>query len=178
MKAIVLAALMATMYFAAMTAAFLFARPETLKARLMVLLFGGTLPLGVALHYLTPFDLGFLPATWCESDTLLDLMFFLFIYCATFFGFILQLYNLADRGFSLRIVMDIDQAPDSSMTVDQVMTSYSAGRGIGWMYQKRIDDLARLELISINGSIAAATPPGERLARRFLKLRRFLRIAE
>ena len=169
---------MATMYFAAMKVAFLFTRPETLKARLMVLLFGGTLPLGAVLHYLTPFDLGFLPATWCESDAVLDLAFFLFIYFATFFGFILQLYNLADRGFSLRIVMDIDQAPDGSMTVDQVMSSYSAGRGIGWMYQKRLDDLARLELIGVSGGIAAATPSGKRVASRFLKLRRFLRIAE
>ena len=87
MKAIVLAALMAMAYLVAITLAFVLARPETLKARLMLFVFGGTLPLGVALHYLTPSDLGFLPVGWYESDTLLDLAFFLFVYSATFFGF-------------------------------------------------------------------------------------------
>ena len=176
MKAIVLAAVMAIFYFVAITTAFLLASPDIRKARLMVLLFGSSLPLAAALHYLTPADLGFLPASWCESDRLMDLAFFLFIYSATFFGFILQLYNLADRGFSLRIVIDIDQSLERYMTIDQVMTSYSAGRGIGWMYQKRIDDLAKLELIRVNGGIAAITPSGQRVASRFFRLRRFLRI--
>ena len=178
MKAIVLAAAMCAMYFAAMTVAFLFTRPETLRARLMLLLFSCTLPLGAAIHYLTPYDLGVLPSIWCEADTMLDLAFFLFIYTAAFFGFILQLYNLADRGFSLRIVIDIDHAPDRHMTVDQIMNSYSAGQGISWMYQKRIDDLARLDLIRIEAGIAETTPSGRRVASRFAWLRRFLRVAD
>ena len=74
--------------------------------------------------------------------------------------------------------MDIDQAPDGYMTVNQVMVSYSSGRGIDWMYQKRIDDLARLELIGIKGGVARTTPSGKRVALRFLWLRRLLRIAE
>lgn len=178
MKAIILAAAMCAMYFAAMTFAFLFTRPETLRARLMLLLFAFTLPVGVAIHYLTPSDLGFLPYRWCEPDTMLDLAFFLFLYTAVFFGFILQLYNLADRGFSLRIVIDIDRSPDRYMTVEQIMTSYSAGQGISWMYQKRMDDLARLDLIRIGAGMAEATPAGRRVASRFTWLRRFLRVAD
>jgi hypothetical protein len=178
MKAVVLATAMSAIYLGAMTVAFLFARPETLKARLMILMFLSTLPIGVALHYFTPFDLGFLQAQWCEQNRILDLAFFFFIYTAAFFGFILQLYNLADRGFSLRIVIDIDETPSRWMTVDDVMALYSAGRGIQWMYQKRIDDMAALELIRIKAGIVEPTASGRRLAARFAWLRRFLRVVE
>src|SRR5947207_4205541 len=146
-KAVLLAAAMCVMYIVAVTAGFYLARPEALRARFMVILFLWTVPLGLAIHLMTPGDLGFLPAAWCEPNHFVDRMFFLFMYAAAFFGFILQLYNLADRGFSLRIVIDIDESPAGCMTIDQVMDSYSAGQGITWMYQKRLDDLIRLKLI-------------------------------
>lgn len=152
------------------------ARRESLKARLILLVFFCTLPLGLAIHSLTPGDLGFLPARWCETDTILDLAFFVFLYTATFFGFILQLYNLADRGFSLRIVMDIDRSPNGCMTVDDVMNEYSEGKGIVWMYQKRIEDLTRLKFVELTTTDVRATVAGRRVAGRFAWLRRFLRV--
>lgn len=142
----------------------------------MLRLFLITLPAGAFIYYLTPDDLGFLPAQWCETGQVLGLGFFLFLYSAAFFGGLLQLYNLADRGFSLRIVIDIDRSSTGYMTAAEVVSSYSSGRGIGWMYQKRIDDLIRLNLIGVDNGMASPTASGRGMASRFSWLRRFLRV--
>jgi hypothetical protein len=174
MKAVILAALMCVLYLVALTVGFRLSRGNTLRAQFMMRLFALTLPFGAAIHYLTPADLGFIPTPWHEPNQTLNLALFLFLYSATFLGGVLQLYNLADRGFSLRIVIDIDKSPDGYMTVDQVMKSYGAGSGIGWMYQKRIDDLTRLKFIEVRDGTIVATPAGRRVAARFSWLRRFL----
>jgi len=176
-KAVFLAATLAIAYLIAITVAFRFLSYETLRARFMLLLFLFTLPVGAAIHYATPDNLGFLPAQWCETRRILDLGAFIFFYSACFFGGILQLYNLADRGFSLRIVIDIDRSRTGSLSAGEVMSSYSAGRGIRWMYQKRIDDLIRLRLISLDNDVVTPTASGSRVASRFLWMRRFLQIA-
>jgi hypothetical protein len=168
---------MSVAYLILLTAGFRFFVRQGLRARFMLRLFLITLPAGVAIHYLTPDDLGFLPLRWCKTGHGLDLWFFLFLYSACFFGGLLQLYNLADRGFSLRIVIDIDESPSGEMTVDEVVNEYSSGRGIVWMYRKRLDDLLRLELIALDGDIVSPTPAGSRVASRFFRMRRFLNIA-
>jgi hypothetical protein len=176
-KAVFLAAAMTIAYLLALTVGFRLLPAETLRARFMVRLFLLTLPASVAIHYVTPDNLGFLPVHWYETGYGVDLWFFLFLYSACFFGGLLQLYNLADRGFSLRIVIDIDNSPTGYMTVDEVVDSYSSGRGIEWMYQKRIDDLARLNLIAVDKGMVSPTLSGSRMASRFSWLRRFLKVA-
>lgn len=162
-------------YLACVTVVFRCARPDMLRAAFMVRLFLASALVGIGAHLLTPANLWFLPSQLAESRVAVDLVLFLFLYAATFFGGILQLYNLADRGFSLRIAIEIDKAPQGS-TVDEIMTSYSDGRGIRWMYQKRLDDMVRLNLISMKGEVALATESGKRVAARFRALRQFLRV--
>ena len=83
----------------------------------------------LAIAYLsTPASLGILPSSFLIPIPTLELAFCLFLYAAGFFGGVLQLYNLADRGFSLRILIDILHAPSRTMTLDEVMTGYSGGR--------------------------------------------------
>ena len=96
------------------------------------------------------------------------------MWTAAFFGGILQLYNLADRGFSLRIVMDIDSSKRRALTLDEILRAYGAGRGIDWMYQKRLDDLVRHRLACIENHSVRNRPRGHRLAVAFGWLRRFL----
>jgi hypothetical protein len=142
----------------------------------MVRFFLATLPAGALAYYFSPRDLWFIPTRWLEPNELVDFGFWLLLYVAAFFGGILQIYNLADRGFSLRIAIDIDQSPAGVMTADDLLNSYSQGKGIVWMYQKRIDDLIRLKLIEITGEIVEATPRGRSVAARFAWLRRFLQV--
>jgi hypothetical protein len=106
-----------------------------------------------------------------------DLAFAVFLYSVGFFGGILQLYNLADRGFSLRILIDILEAPSQSLSLDDVMRSYSAGRGIDWMYAKRLEDMQSAGLAKVEGECLVLTPKGQRVAKLFTWLQEFARVA-
>jgi hypothetical protein len=175
-KAVLLATAMSAMYLVLVTVGFRMSRPGIRRARFMVRLFWATLAITAALYFATPSDLGFIPGSWLEKNKALEFCFLLFLLSACFFGGILQLYSLADRGFSLRIAIEVDSSPTGSMTVDEVIRSYSAGRGLNWMYQKRVEDMARLNLIHENQNTIGATPAGVKVGERFAKLRRFLRV--
>jgi hypothetical protein len=105
----------------------------------MLIAFLSVLPVLLAVHLLTPPDLGFLPAKLVMPMAWIDIAFAEFLYSVGFFGEILQLYNLTDRGFSLRILIDILEAPCGTTRLDDVMQGYGAGRGIAWMYAKRLE---------------------------------------
>jgi hypothetical protein len=167
---------MCFVYLAVMSLGLRLSGPEVLRARRLFRLFLLTLPLCALMYWVTPADLGIIPDPWLEANQLVEFGLMLFLYSAAFLGGILQLYNLADRGFSLRIAMDIHRSPCGCMTADDVVSSYSAGKGIVWMYQKRIDDLIRLNLAEVRDGTVTATAAGRRVAERFSWLRRFLRV--
>jgi hypothetical protein len=175
MKAILIAALAELLLFSCVSV-FLRSGVTSRRARSMLIAFLSMLPLLLVAHLLTPPDLGFLPAA-LVMPIVVDLMFAVFLYGVGFFGGILQLYNLADRGFSLRILIDILEAPSQAMRLDDVMHGYSAGRGIAWMYAKRLEDMQSAGLARIEGGSLVLTPKGERVARLFTWLQEFARVA-
>jgi hypothetical protein len=144
------------------------------RAGFMVSVWLLTVPAFVTLHYVTPADLGFLPASMTEPWPVADLLLGVIAYAAVFFGGILQLYNLADRGLSLRVLIDLTTS--GPMTVDEMVKAYSAGRGMRWMYAKRMEGLIDHDLVRQNGERVALTPSGRRAAVIFARLQRILRI--
>lgn len=120
----------------------------------------------------TPDDLGFLPANLLAEPRWADLAATVFYFSAAFFGGILQLYNLADRGFSLRILVDLMDAPEPG-DAGQLASGYSRGQGLGWMYRKRIDDLLAGGFVARSAANLALTPKGAAAAAFFARLRRF-----
>jgi len=136
------------------------------------------LPVLAIVHLLTPASLGILPPSLQIPIPAIDFLFCLFLYVAGFFGGVLQLYNLADRGFSLRILIDILHAPSHAMTLDEVMTGYSDGRGIAWMYGKRIEGMTATGLTQADGGKLLLTARGRFVARVFSRLRSFARVDE
>jgi hypothetical protein len=146
------------------------------RARSMLIAFITVLPALLAIHLLTPPDLGFLHAEYAMAPAGIDIGFAVFLYSAGFFGGILQLYNLAERGFSLRILIDILEAPSEAIGLDDVMTGYSAGRGVAWMYAKRLDDLQSAGLARVEGQCLVLTPKGQRVAKLFMWLHEFARV--
>jgi hypothetical protein len=146
------------------------------RARLMIVAFLCVLPVALAVHLLTPPDLGFLAAGFVMPIAWVDVTFAVFLYNVGFFGGLLQLYNLADRGFSLRILIDILETPSQTTRLDDVMQHYGAGRGIAWMYAKRLEDMQREGLARVVGERLVLTPKGERLARLFMWLQEFARV--
>jgi hypothetical protein len=176
MKAILLAALAELLLFACISALLRFGVTSR-RARSMLIAFLSVLPLLLVAHLVTPPDLGFLPAALAMPIVWIDIAFALFLYSVGFFGGILQLYNLADRGFSLRILIDILEAPSQEMRLDDVMQGYSAGRGIAWMYAKRLEDLQSAGLAKVEGESLVLTPKGQRVAKLFTWLQEFARVA-
>ncbi len=142
------------------------------RAKVMTILFMASVPLFAAVFILTPSDLGFLPAWLLEPIFLVDLIFGLFLYTAAYAGGILQLYNLADRGFSLRIVLDVVRSP-AGLTLDEIALAYSDGQGLRWMYAKRVADLVGARLCVLDQNNLKNLPRGTRLARLFRTLRNF-----
>jgi hypothetical protein len=176
MKAILIAALAELLLFACVSAS-LRSDVTRQRARSILIAFLALLPVLLAAHLLTPSDFGFLPAELVMPIAWIDLAFAVFLYSVGFFGGILQLYNLADRGFSLRILIDILEAPLGAMRLDDVMQGYSAGRGIAWMYAKRLEDMQSAGLAKVEGASLVLTPKGQRVAKLFTWLQEFARVA-
>ncbi len=175
MKAIILASAMTVVLLVAATFCFRW-YPTIYRARQMLIVYLTCLPALVVVWFATPDNLGFLNRSLLVEPAWLDLATATFFFSAGFFGGTLQLYNLCDRGFSLRILIDILESPTERADVDYLMAHYSGGRGITWMYHKRIDDLvAGVFVRRIDGSFELAAK-GRMFADLFLQVRWFLRI--
>jgi hypothetical protein len=177
MKAIILATCFFLAYGLVITVLFRVAKPAS-RALWMLRLYLIFLVLLLSVHTGTPPDLGFLPTALVERYPVVDLVYAAFVFSASFFGGWLQLYNLADRGLSLRIL--IDAGEDSAGRIDEnsIIQRYSNGNGIAWMYQKRLDDLVRLALIRVDDSRATITKKGIRYAKLSVWSRKFLGISQ
>jgi hypothetical protein len=170
MKAILLALLGTVVYLGLVTLVLRVASTQR-RAAALLYLFLGTLPVVLAIHVLTPPSFGILPPDFMEASPWIDRAFGLYLYTAAFFGGSLQLYNLAERGFSLRVLIDVLESPTGAMTKEQALRRYGGGRGIGWMYQKRLDGLREQRLIDPQAARLKMTPRGERTAGVFRSLR-------
>ena len=126
MKAVLLAAAALLLLFGLITFRLRFASTPK-RAKEMLRLFVIVLPFLSITHVITPLDLYFLRSPWVQSAVWVDFAFMNFLYFAGFFGGVLQLYNLADRGFSLRILIDILDSRGSSLTTEDIMDSYGGG---------------------------------------------------
>jgi hypothetical protein len=175
MKAIIIAAVVIMAVAITITVRFR-CITEAGRAETMVKIFLWYVPVLVLAWRLTPDDLGFLPRTMLAEPPWFDLTACFFFYTAAFGGGLLQLYNLADRGLSLRILAELQAAAGHSMTVDEIAERYSDGKGLAWMYDKRLDGLIRYHLVIVEGAEISLTARGWLLAARLAQLRRFLRL--
>ena len=165
---------MCALYLLMVSVAFRAARTNIRTAAFLTRLFLLSLPVAGGLYWITPDNLGFLPASLIENPAV-ELVFLLFTYSSLFFGGMLQVYGLADRGFSLRISIDIDKA-GGCMTVPEVIKDYSMGKGTHWMYKKRVDGLLALKLTELHGDQMVIRPEGRRIAAPLHWIRAFLRV--
>jgi hypothetical protein len=146
------------------------------RAAAMLYVFLATVPLYIAAYSMTPADLGWLPDRLVEQRAFVCGAFGLFVHAALFFGGWLQVYNLAERGFSLRILIDIDESPGGALSADEEEARYGGGRGMRWMFDKRVGGLVSAGLVTQRADRLVATDKGARTARLFGGLRAFLRI--
>jgi hypothetical protein len=147
----------------------------TRRAAAMCVVFLLSVPIYLAAYVATPADLGLLPSRLVEARAWLDCAFGLAVHTALFAGGWLQLYNLAERGFSLRILIDVVEAR-GSLNGEQLAARYGGGRGAAWMREKRIEGLVETGLARRDGGRLRVTPKGRRAARLFGGLRALLGI--
>lgn len=174
MKGLLLAAAGSLALAAAITVLLRAARPER-RAAALFRTFLASLPVFVMAYVLTPDDLGVLPRRLVDGR-LVGALYGLAVYAALFLGGWLQLYNLAERGFSLRILIDMDEQPGRVMTPADVSRAYGGGRGMDWMVGKRIDGLVEERLAEVRAGRLTPTPRGRRAAAVFAAVRAALRL--
>jgi hypothetical protein len=172
-----LAGLMALAFTAVMTVAFR-AFPIRQRAVFLVRLWLASVPVLLAVYLLTPPSLGVLPEALQDDPAWFGPIFCLGLWFAGFFGGILQLYQLTERGMSLRMLIDVAEAGPAGLDVPEIMTGYSQGQGIAWMYQKRLDGLTEQRVVRLEDGVIVNGPRGRRLAGLFGRLRRLLRLGE
>jgi len=126
--------------------------------------------------FLTPPDVWIFGPYLLTEPPLLDLILSIFFFSAAFFGGVLQLYNLADRGFSLRVLIDLAERDGGSGTAEAMAAGYSAGQGIRWMYDKRMKGLTEGGFIERKDGVVSLTPKGRFVAIVFDRIRGFLRL--
>ena len=175
MKGLLLAAASSLLCVAAITVLFRVVKVRR-RAATMLRVFLATIPIYLVAFALTPADLWLLPDWLVEGQAFLGGAFGLFVHTALFFGGWLQVYNLAERGFSLRILIDIDESADRALSREEEEACYGGGRGISWMLDKRIDGLVSTGLVEEREGRLVATGKGARTARVFGDLRAFLQI--
>jgi len=148
------------------------------RAATMLRLFLATVPLYLVLYAAIPSDLGFLSPWLVEPRYVPACLFGLFVHSALFFGGWLQLYNLADRGFSLRILTDIYESPERALTAPELQARYGGGRGMDWMLDKRVQGIVDTGMASLADGRVRLTPKGTRAARLFGTIRAYLQLED
>ena len=141
------------------------------RARLLLLVYLICLCVLLAIYLATPGDLGVLPRDMVVPNRAAGLLFCSFLYSAGFFGGVLQIYNLADRGLSLRMLIDISLSETGTMTPLDMTRAYAAGKGLDWMYDKRLMGMVATGLAQRVGESIQITKKGTSLARLFFRLK-------
>jgi hypothetical protein len=175
MKAVILATAMTIVLLALVTVA-LRLHPTSRRARQMMLSYVVCLIGAASVWFATSGDLGFLAPALLIEPAWLDLSLMLFFFSAAFFGGVLQLYNLADRGLSLRILIDFAEADSRIVDIDWLLAHYGGGKGLAWMYGKRIAGMLETKLVERTAGMIALTSKGVRAAAVLFAVRRFLRL--
>jgi hypothetical protein len=175
MKAIIFATATTIVLLVVVTIAFRFHQTAQ-RARQMVLIYLGCVMLSALTWFITSADLGFLAPSLLIEPGWLDFCLMLFFFTAAFFGGALQLYNLADRGFSLRILIDVEQTNYHAIDAEWIVANYGGGKGLTWMYGKRIEGLHQTGFVERRAEMIELTSKGERAADVLLAVRRFLRL--
>jgi hypothetical protein len=131
----------------------------------------------VVIYLVTPDSLYVLSRDIIVPSRAAGLLFCGFLYSAGFFGGVLQIYNLADRGLSLRMLVDISLSHAGKMTPLEMTRAYAAGKGLDWMYDKRLDGIVATGLARWVGDSIQITPKGAVLARLFSRLKAYAEVS-
>lgn len=131
-----------------------------------------SLALGLIVAYaVTPPDVWVIPAGWAGAGWLIDLANGLLVHSLLFVGYSM-FYFLVDRGFSARILIEIERAPGQALTPEEVAAIYSLDRVVA----RRLDEMVDIGSVIKEGDRYRMTARGRREAQRFAFLKSFFRL--
>ena len=117
-----------------------------------------------------------IPGTAADTSSL-DLLTGLCALGAFFIGFGL-IWGVMTRGYTIAMLVEFHRA-GGPLTEEALAAAYSGGRGLSWLFDKRLGGIHRLGLIVRDGGDVVLTPAGRfvafgaRAALRVLGLKRF-----
>lgn len=127
----------------------------------------------IALHRVTPSDLGFLPASSTGAGWGVDLLNGTVIYGFLFVGYCM-FYFLVDRGFSGRIMIEIEQSPEHRLRRQDIAMRYS----MEMVLRRRLGEMLEIGRIVVKEGRFCNTAKGQSAAEMFAFVKRFLQLGE
>jgi hypothetical protein len=127
----------------------------------------------ILLHRLTPPDLGFLPAAYTQAGWAVDLLNGLLVYGFLFIGYCM-FYFLVDRGFSGRMMIEIESSPERRLRPHEIAARYS----LEMVLQRRLNEMLEIGRITDEQGRYRNTGKGRSAAAMFAFVKRFLQLGE
>jgi hypothetical protein len=130
--------------------------------------------LGLILTYwLTPRDLGWLPAWLTGAGWAVDLVNGLMVYAFLFIGYSM-LYFLVDRGFSGRIMIEISRSPGERLRPHEIAARYSLEQ----VLKRRLGEMVSIGRVTLKDGRYRNTGKGRVAVKLFAFSKRFLQLGE
>lgn len=125
------------------------------------------------LHCLTPPDLGFLPPVYTSAGWAIDLLNGLLVYGFLFIGYCM-FYFLVDRGFSGRMMIEIESSPQRRLRPAEIAARYS----LAMVLRRRLNEMLEIGRITEENGRYQNTAKGRAAAAMFAYVKRFLQLGE
>jgi hypothetical protein len=148
-------------------------RVPTRRFRAMVRMIFALGVLLIALHRLTPSDLGFLPFEYTTAGWAIDLLNGLLVYGFLFIGYCM-FYFLIDRGFSGRMMIEIESSPQRRLRPSEIAARYS----LEMVLRRRLNEMLEIGRITELNGRYQNTAKGRSAAAMFSFVKRFLQLGE
>lgn len=127
----------------------------------------------IAFHRMTPSDLGFLPASFTGAGWGVDLLNGTLAYGFLFIGYCM-FYFLVDRGFSGRIMIEIEEMPERRLRRQDIAARYS----METVLRRRLGEMLEIGRIVVKEGRFCNTAKGQSAAAMFVFVKRFLQLGE
>jgi len=123
----------------------------------------------LSVYAATPADLVPLPHGWGAGGGVVGALNAVAVHWFLFMGYSM-FYFLVDRGFSLRIMIEIDRAPGGALTRDGIVAAYPP-EGV---VRRRLEEMVEIGRLVRDGDRYRPTPRGRFDARMFAWVKTFL----
>lgn len=124
-------------------------------------------------HRMTAPDLGFLPREFTQSGWAIDLLNGLLVYGFLFIGYSM-FYFLVDRGFSGRIMIEIESSQERRLRQRDIAARYS----LEMVLRRRLTEMLEIGRVILRDGRYCNTAKGRSAAAMFAFVKRFLQLGE